>query len=145
MNCHYYQTAIILGGGEDKPIIAYSRTDIPELLDYIDKLETELHDRRESELRPAIRFLYNTPDKQFKHVLSEVDEIREAIQRLKHSIEESEWQQLYNNLADEIYDAQSSLMTLAYICGLNRDDMIAAGKRKIKANGDRGYYREESV
>ena len=102
----------------------------------------ELRDRRETELRPANKFLNNTPIKQLTHVLSEIKEIQDVMIQLKQPKSDSDWQQLQSNLADEIYDAQSSLVTLAYICGLNRDDMIAAGKRKIKANGDRGYYQE---
>lgn len=102
----------------------------------------ELLDRRESELRPATFYLKNTPERQLLHVHSEIYEVIDAIEKLENHKTEAEWRQLLCNLADEIYDAQSSLTTLAFICGLNREDMVAAGKRKVKVNAERGYYND---
>ena len=94
----------------------------------------ELRDRRESELRPATKYLSNTIMQQFSHINSEVFELKCAL------FGENE-----NATFDEIVDIQMSCETLLTILGADEQQRMEARRRVIAKNKARGYYQEKSV
>lgn len=94
---------------------------------------TELRDRRESELRPATKFLYNTPGKQMMHIYSEIAESdNELYLYRQHGKTE--------RLAEELIDLQMSCETLLAILGLDEQQRNDARRQVIAKNAARGYY-----
>ena len=89
----------------------------------------ELRDRRESELRPATKYLSNTIMQQFSHIDSEVFELECAL------FGENE-----NATFDEIVDIQMSCETLLTILGADEQQRMEARRRVIAKNEARGYY-----
>lgn len=99
----------------------------------------ELKQRRESALRPANKYLANSPTKQLLHILSEVWEIGKAWvtwKRAKHpETSVSKW-----HLAEELVDLQMSCETMLTILGLNKQERNDIRRMVIAKNAARGYY-----
>lgn len=92
----------------------------------------ELKERRESDLRPAMKFLTNTPSQQFQHVLSEVQEATAEVEMLLRDYKE--------RFVEELIDTQMSIETELYILGLNTQQIREARRKVIAKNEVRGYY-----
>lgn len=106
------------------------------------KLLKELQYRRESDLKPCAKFFTNSPDKQIMHVVSEIKEIQKCLQDLHYPKMNTNFEEVQQDLAMEIEDAKTALVTLSVICGFSKEDMIRARKKVIAKNADRGYYQE---
>ena len=94
---------------------------------------TELRDRRESELRPATKFLGNSIHEQMSHLLSEFDEV----------MVEYGWTITNEQrFAEELIDLQMSCETMLAILDLNEQQRNEARRKVIAKNTERGYYKE---
>jgi hypothetical protein len=99
---------------------------------------TELKERRESELRPATKFLGNSFDQQISHMESELKEIIEAVYSGEEFFEKE--------VAMEVIDLQSSCQTfLEGSMGLTKDKIAKYRKMVIAKNAARGYYKEDDT
>lgn len=104
----------------------------------IHDLLQELKKRRESELRPADKFLGSTVAAQWEHFTSELEEtIIELSKWLDKGIEES-----FDRSVEEIIDMQMSLETLLAILGLDEQQRMDARCKVIEKNRLRGYYED---
>jgi anaerobic glycerol-3-phosphate dehydrogenase len=97
-------------------------------------LLTELGQRRESDLRPANKFLRNSKLGQFAHMANELIEIND---------------ELFNNsnidiekVTEEIVDLQMSCETMLAIFGLDEQQRMSARRKVVEKNEKRGYYED---
>lgn len=97
-------------------------------------LLTELKQCRESDLRPADKFLGNTVKEQFNHMESELNEIMNEIWGCEEISK--------NKLVMEIIDLQMSAETMLAILGLDEQQRREARKKVIDKNEKRGYYEK---
>lgn len=99
----------------------------------------ELKERRESDLRPATKFVNTTCEgfkRQLDHVKSEITEIEEAFETyMKYG-----GAKRLEELTDEITDAQSSLQTLKADVNVAGELDKESCRRVAKKNAARGYY-----
>lgn len=102
------------------------------ITDKILPLLQELKERRESELRPADKFLSNTPAIQFEHIVSELGEAKIAMVKKEMGME--------NNLVEELADLQMSCETMLAILGFDEQQRREARKKVIEKNRSRGHY-----
>jgi len=102
----------------------------------------ELKQRRESDLRPADKFLGNTINRQVLHVNSELGEIQDAIFKIKNPTMDMNFEEAMNHIAEEIADAQMSLETLFVVCGFDEQQRREARRKVIEKNEARHYYRK---
>ena len=111
-------------------------------IDYSDLLSIlkELRDRRESELRPATRFLSKGWYEQIKHVYSEFNEVITEF----HLFDDGDVTEPLK-LIEELIDLQMSCETMLACMELNEQQRMEARRRVIVKNKARGYYQEESV
>lgn len=111
-------------------------------IDYSDLLSIlkELRDRRESELRPATRFLSKGWCQQIKHVYSEFNEVLTEF----HLFDDGDVTEPLK-LIEELIDLQMSCETMLACMELNEQQRMEARRRVIVKNKARGYYQEESV
>ncbi len=94
---------------------------------------TDLKTRYQSDLRPAYKYLGNSPGKQLVHVLSEVVEV--SVEFLKYRFRRR------NKLAEEIVDLQMSCETLLAIIGVYWSaDRNYLRRMVIAKNEARHYY-----
>ena len=111
-------------------------------IDYSDLLSIlkELRDRRESELRPATRFLSKGWYQQIQHVYSEFNEVITEF----HLFDDGDVTEPLK-LIEELIDLQMSCETMLACMELNEQQRMEARRRVIAKNKARGYYQEESV
>jgi hypothetical protein len=91
----------------------------------------ELKQRRESNLRPADKFLVNSIGEQFSHMESEIVEIEEEFLSCDMDIERT---------AYEVIDLQMSCETMLAILGLDEQQRMESRRKVIEKNRERGYY-----
>lgn len=99
----------------------------------------ELKERRESDLRPATKFVNTTCEgfkRQLDHVKSEITEIEEAFETYM----KCGGAKRLEELTDEITDAQSSLQTLKADVNVAGELDKESCRRVAKKNAARGYY-----
>ena len=95
---------------------------------------SELQERRETELRPATKFLVNSLMKQFDHLKSEIFEVDKALAYI--------WTDRNKNpLAEELVDLQMSAETMLTILGA---DIPEVRRKVIAKNAARGYYEVDN-
>jgi hypothetical protein len=104
----------------------------------IHDLLQELKQRRESELRPADKFLGNSLNAQMYHVKSELEECIEAYENL--IIEFDYCQSKQEKLIEELIDLQMSCETMICLLGLDEQQRMEARKKVIEKNTARHYY-----
>ena len=92
-----------------------------------------------SSLRPANKFLSNTPGQQWSHIVSEISEAQEV---LCFDYLPAKSPTALAMLADEIVDIQMSCETLLAILGLDEQQRNDARRRVIAKNKARGYYAD---
>lgn len=101
-------------------------------------LLTELKQRRESDLRPADKYLTNTPYEQFDHLKSEMIEVWDEVKTYDDTlllVDEKK-------LTEELIDLQMSAETMLAILGLNEQQRREARRKVIEKNEARGYYKD---
>lgn len=98
----------------------------------IGKLRAELKQRRDSEERPATKYLSNTPFQQLRHVLSEVLEVVGEFIKYKLGFK--------NKLAEEITDLRISCRTFLAVLGYGESGVSLLRQQVIKKNQERVYY-----
>lgn len=91
-------------------------------------LKQQLQQIKESNLRPADKYLKNLPNEQFRHMDSELREIEDA-DDVDHVIE-------------EVVDLQMSCETMLAVLGLNEKQRREARLKVIEKNEKRGYYNQ---
>ena len=91
----------------------------------------ELKKRRKSALRPADKYLSNTPEQQFDHLKFELAEIEVELKNGN-----------VRNLAMEIVDLQMSAETLLAVLPLDEQERNKVRRRVIRKNAKRGYYEQ---
>lgn len=96
----------------------------------------KLRERQETELRPATKFLGNTPYEQYKHIMSEVKEVYRAALPCDYSLLGADM----GKLAEELVDLQMSCETMLAILGLDEAQRREVRRRVIEKNAERGYY-----
>jgi hypothetical protein len=112
--------------------------------DDIRELLLELKDRRETELKPATKFLGNTTDKQFAHIRSELIEAWEIIELLCIFPKTADnYGERVQEAAEELIDLQMTCCTMLAILGLDESQRREARRKVIEKNRSRGYYEEE--
>jgi hypothetical protein len=102
----------------------------------------ELKTRRESDLRPANKFLTNTVDKQIAHIRQEFNEMLEAKYNWQVNTDPDRTQALLYHFATEIVDMQSSGETLLAMIGYDEFGRQKLRRDVIAKNTKREYYRE---
>jgi vacuolar-type H+-ATPase subunit I/STV1 len=99
-------------------------------------LLTELKQRRESELRPADKFLGATANEQWEHLVSEVGEsTNELVKVIDFSLKDA-----IPRAVEEIIDIQMSCETLIAILGLDEQQRMEARRKVVEKNRARHYY-----
>lgn len=98
----------------------------------------ELQQRRESDLRPADKYLGNSISRQMNHIESEFLEVKEDYSNLIVEFDEHPPKQ--EKLAEELVDLQMSCETMLAILGLNEQQRMDARRKVVEKNEDRGYY-----
>lgn len=97
----------------------------------------ELKDRRESDLRPAIKFVAsNTISDQIVHVRSEYFEVENEFREILFNCPGAD----VNKLAEELIDLQTSCETMLAIIGFDEQKRHEMRKVVIAKNAYRGYY-----
>jgi len=95
----------------------------------------ELAEYRQSELRPAVKFLTNTLEQQLQHIEQEFNEVKEALHKYRINPMPKEW----DNITEELTDLKTSCETMLAIMGMD-----AAGRRaevrKVNAKNERRKY-----
>jgi hypothetical protein len=91
-------------------------------------------------LRPATKFLTNSPAKQLRHVLSELFEVIWAfiIWKITKNSHDAYM------LALELVDLQMSCETLLAIIGYKEKDRVWLRDVVVRGNQQRGYYDREA-
>lgn len=106
----------------------------------------ELKQRRESDLRPANKFLGNNLIEQFKHLKSEVKEVKsEFYYFIDDDYNEEFRKHSRGKLISELIDLQMSCETMLAIMGLNEEQRREARVDVIAKNEARGYYNKEEI
>lgn len=102
----------------------------------------ELTELRESNLRPADKFLPNTPDEQLAHVCSEYHEFwNEWVDWVAHRNRYPEKAKIYiQRMVEEGIDLQMSIETLLARFGLDEQQRRKERKKVLAKNAARGYY-----
>lgn len=102
----------------------------------------ELKERQDSDLRPADKFLTNTPDEQFAHVCSEYHEFwNEWVDWVAHRNRYPEKAKIYiQRMVEEGIDLQMSIETLLARFGLDEQQRRKERKKVLAKNAARGYY-----
>lgn len=106
-----------------------------KLLKFAGNFFIELKQRRESELRPADRFLGASKLDQYMHLKEEMEEIRHAMNDYALELTDN-----VNFIAEELSDLQMSCETMLAILGLNEQQRREARRKVIEKNSARGYY-----
>ena len=105
----------------------------------------ELKERRESDLRPAAKFLNLKIGEQLRIVEGELDEVFNALPA--YLIEKDDGvtgiTESLMHFAEEIVDTQTALETLLVIAGLDETARNEVRRRVIEKNAKRGYYEGE--
>ncbi|EGO63559.1 hypothetical protein [Acetonema longum] len=102
------------------------------------RLLQELKHRRETEIRPATRFLGNTLLQQIGHVQSENLEEKKALEwYLAHPSPKSK-----EEYAMELVDGQMSRETELAILGYDDKARAEVRRKVIEKNAARGYYED---
>lgn len=99
-----------------------------------DKAQAKVAMMRESELRPATKYLTVSPHEQFEHVKSELNEIAAELE-IGNTI----------NLAMEIVDLQMSAETLLAVLPLDEGERNEVRRKVIAKNAVRGYYERSDI
>ena len=87
-------------------------------------------------LKPAIKFLTNTPYEQWEHVLQEMDEaLNEIIDLVDH-----EHVEVKSKVLDELNDLQISIETLKTIIEPDEEKRMESMIRTVNKNDVRYYY-----
>ena len=102
-----------------------------------DRLRNALKKGLESSLRPATKYLNATPDQQFVHVCSEVEEVRTEWEKFVMYRKDGFFNE---KLAEELVDLQMSAETMLAVLGLDERDREGVRKMVIAKNAARGYY-----
>jgi len=96
----------------------------------------ELDQYRRSKLKPATKFLTNTPHEQWTHVMQEMEEaLKEIIDLVDNKKEEAEPKAL-----DELNDLQISIETLKAIIEPDESKRMESMIRTVNKNNVRYYY-----
>lgn len=104
----------------------------------------ELSQRRESELRPATKFLDNEIVKQMNHIESEFSEVKiEFYIMIDYRYETNERKKAIENLISELVDLQMSCETMLAVMGLDRQQRMESRRKVIEKNAKRGYYEPQ--
>lgn len=107
----------------------------------IHDLLSELKQLKESDLRPADKFLTATKYKQFESVESEFDEIqREFYRMIDDRYSKTFREESKQNLIMELVDLQMSCETMLAILGLDENQRMEVRRKVIEKNRVRGYY-----
>lgn len=85
-------------------------------------------------LKPATKFITNSPWQQFFHILSELCEVAWEI-----------WQKDWPKVAEELVDLQVSCQTLLAILGYTGDKYSTLKRIVMDKNEKRHYYDSPSV
>lgn len=97
---------------------------------------TELQERRDSELRPTIKYINSSPTKQMMHIISELAEVMNEIGSL---VDDGDMDAL-PKAVEELIDLQTSCETMLVILGLDDNRRREARKQVIAKNAVRHYY-----
>jgi hypothetical protein len=103
---------------------------------FIRDLFIELKQRRESDLRPADKFLGAKEFEQYAHVFSEFEEFK--ISFLHYWMNKCDDEKLHT--IEELIDLQMSCETMIAILGLDEQQRREARCKVIEKNRARGYY-----
>ena len=119
----------LIGEGEDYDWVA----------EHLHEWLTELRDRREVELKPAMKFINQGFSTQLGHMRSEIKEIEEAyVNYIANGCVKNR-----QALWDELTDLQVSAQTAKYMVFCDGDIDRDSHKRVIVKNKARGYYDEQ--
>ncbi|MEM5768087.1 MAG: hypothetical protein AAGU23_06615 [Bacillota bacterium] len=122
--------------------VLYNTT--PRNYQTIVNLLCELRDRRETELRPATRFLGNTIPQQLRHIQSELEEAETEIINYwrfdKFNQEKVESARL--RAGEELEDLKAACTTMQVILGFDENGRRSLARKVIAKNQARGYYEE---
>ena len=102
-------------------------------IDELAVLLTELKQRRESDIRPADKFLVNSIEQQLTHMESEMAKIEEEFLCCDIDIEKT---------VEEVIDLQMSCCTMLAILGLDEQQRMESRRKAIEKNEKRGYYEK---
>lgn len=118
----------------------------------------ELKARRESDLRPATKFLTATLDEQMVSLTEEYAEVYKAFENYTNNVvtdvSEVEDEAMYevfaaedaaikDQLAEELVDLQTTCETMLAIMGLSEQQRREVRQKVIEKNLNRGYYQEK--
>ena len=104
------------------------------------EIANELKERRETEFKPATRFVYNTSVMhQIAHIVEETKEVIDAYLDCKEINDIDD----LDDLIEEINDVKYSCDTLYAILGLNEEQIRKSRLKVIEKNRVRGYYNEK--
>ena len=118
--------------------VAINHKEQVKMTKLIQKWLTELRDRREVELKPAMKFINQGFSTQLGHMRSEIKETEEAyVNYIANGCVKNR-----QALWDELTDLQVSAQTAKYMVFCNGDIDIDSHKRVIVKNKARGYYDE---
>ena len=108
----------------------------------IAELLIELKQRRDSDLRPADKFLGSSMSQQWFHVTTEYREIEhELVKYLRQKdFNNIRAEQSKLNTVEELIDLQMSCETMLAILGLDEEQRREARIKVIEKNEARGYY-----
>ncbi len=131
-NNDYLEDAIELIKLDDLNYLSYKK---------LAKLLIELKDRRESDLRPADKFLNATEYQQFDHVESEFYETqREFYRMIDDRFSKTFREESKIKLISELVDLQMSCETMLAKLGLDEQQRREERRKVIDKNRVRGYY-----
>lgn len=103
----------------------------------------ELKQRRESDLRPAAKFLGLTKSQQHKRVIEEVTEFSEALDLLNQFPSDPKpigYDSARIFVLEELVDVQTACETMMAILGADEADRNEVRRMVIEKNRRRGYY-----
>jgi hypothetical protein len=126
----------------DKLINEYGQYRSKDCVEMFDLL-IELKQRRESDLRPADKFLGNSISKQRIHILSEMAKALEQLELLYQFTSRAiNYDKGIERAAEELVDLQMSCETMIAILGLDEQQRMKERRKVIAKNDVRGYYNE---
>lgn len=113
--------------------IAQQPFDYAEDYEVVYQLLVELKERRESDLRPATKFLSCEIGKQLSKIQQEFKEVESE---LAYKVFDED------NAAEELVDLQTACETMLAILGLDEAARADVRRRVMAKNKARGYYDE---
>jgi NTP pyrophosphatase (non-canonical NTP hydrolase) len=105
----------------------------------------ELKGRRDSELRPAVKFLGAGLEKQLEAIREEVDEVADSVAIYLANKElgvDSEFDKIH--LSEELVDVQTACETMMEMAEIYADRRQRVRRMVAGKNTDRGYYEVTS-